>query len=147
MLRVTVVSGVCEIGGPPCEWLPQTVYSLSCVLFSLTIITLHSEQRTHFGLPTTLVPGLFWQRSPHGSILEVLVPGSCPCSQPDPHQLYPFLLLPVAAYLTNTLQSRIPQVGRSQAPQRRRLPTSPSSNRGLPILWFLFPGPFPPPEY
>ena len=35
MSRVTGVSDVCAIVSPLCEWLPQTVFSLSCFLFHL----------------------------------------------------------------------------------------------------------------
>jgi len=149
MSRMTGISGVYPIESALFECLQQTVFSLSCVLFSRndnhhhsTHYTSSSEHTSAF--PTTSVPGHFSQRSPHASLLAVHVLRQLSLPPTRPPSLRPFLLLPEAVYFTNPPRSRIPQGGGFLFPQRRRLPTFPPSNRGLPVLCFLFPGPFPP---
>jgi len=95
--RVTGVSGVCAIESPLCEWLPQTVFSVSRVLFSLydnhhhsihrITSTLQSSYHLRSGpLLTTLA-----SRQPHsGACTAAVIPAHDQTSirlNPEPPQM------------------------------------------------------------
>ena len=129
MLSVTGDSIIDATESPQCEQLPETVFSLSSVLFSLkynhhdsTYLITNTLQLSYHIHSESLLATLASRQPPGGACTAAVVP------RPDLYHRYPYLLLTEAAYLTNSARSQIPQRAGFLFPQKRRLPTFPSNN-------------------